>query len=508
MPIEKGEVKMGKDQKGLSVRRRDFIKATTLAGMAATLPATSIAASNPAGQNPVSGVKPSPEGRNRNLVFLSNTPENYEKFIGFIKSIQEYDVRVTPMKVDFQKPQEILASIESKNADILLMRLPAVGMSSRHIAEGMGTLDIPVILLPASPDLILLETDLAAAFQLKGTNALVAHSEERAIELIKTLAAPRILEGRKALIFGRPYDSTTVPAPNLNDEFIYRRTGVRVEYRPMQELIERMKSVDESAARREMERWKREATKIVEPSDEEIIKSSKLYVLLRNIVDEEGLSAVSIDCLSYSFGNDTTLPTPCLAFTRLRDEGVSAPCEADVCMMLASMVMQAIGRKPSYVSNVSSANSDTSSTVLRHCVTPLKMFGPDGEQVPYVLRDYHGYGRGVTAEMEFPVGLDITMGGFSKDLKSFVLWPGRVMPGKYDIDTPSFENAPAGMEKMRKFCSNRAEVKINDVNGFLMNIAGIHNILIAGSHSQEIRDAMLRMNVQVIAPPDLATPEI
>ncbi|MEJ2109501.1 MAG: hypothetical protein P8Z37_06225 [Acidobacteriota bacterium] len=494
---------MGNNQSGIHVGRRDFIRATTFASMAAALPATSFAESTS-----VISSKPSPAGRHRNLVFLSNTPENYEKFIESIKSIREYDVNVITMKGDFEKPQEILASLQGKDADILLMRLPSVGMTSRHIAEGMGTLDFPVILLPASADLILLETDLAAAFQLKGTNAIVAHSEERALELVKLLSAPRVLEGKKALIFGRPYDSTTVPEPNLNDGFILKRTGVRMEHRPMQELIERMKSVDEAAARREMERWKREASKIVEPSDEEILKSSKLYVLLRNIVDEEDLSAISIDCLSYSFGNDTTLPTPCLAFTRLRDEGVSAPCEADICMMLASMVMQEIGRKPSYVSNVSSADSKTSSTVLRHCVTPLKIHGLDSEPVPYVLRDYHVYGRGVTAEMEFPVGMEITMGGFSKDLKSFVLWPGKIQSGKYDIETPSFENAPPGMENMRKFCSNRAEVKINDVNGFLKHIAGIHNILIAGNHSQEICDAMLRMNVNVIAPPDLTPPEV
>jgi hypothetical protein len=494
---------MGNGQNGIRLARRDFIRATTFAGMAAALPASSFADS--AAQI---GLKPSPTGKNRNLVLLSNTPESAGKFLDSIKSIKEYDVTIIPMKTDFQKPQEIVAFLQGKNADILLMRLPSIGMTSRHIAEGMGTLDIPVILLPANPDLILLETDLAAAFQLKGTNALVAHSENRAIELIKILSAPRILEGKKALIFGKPYNSTTVPAPNLNDEFVYKRTGVRVEHRPMQELIDRMKKVDEAAARREMERWKREASKIVEPSDEEIIKSSKLYVLLRNIVDEEKLSSISIDCLSYSFGNDTRLPTPCLAFTRLMDEGVSAPCEADICMMLSSMVMQAIGRKPSYVSNVSSADTETSSTVLRHCVAPLKMFGPDSKQQPYVLRDYHGYGRGVTAEMEFPVGLDITMGGFSKDLKSFVLWPGRVRPGKNDKNTPSFEKAPAGMDKMRKFCAIRAEVGIHDVNGFLRNIAGIHNILIAGNHSQQILDAMLRMNVNIIAPPNLTAPEV
>ena len=97
--------------------------------MAATLPATSIAAANLAEQSTISWVKPSPEGKNRNLVFISNTPESYENFIDSIKSIREYDVNVITMKVDFEKPQEILSSLQSKNTDILLMRLPGMGMT-------------------------------------------------------------------------------------------------------------------------------------------------------------------------------------------------------------------------------------------------------------------------------------------------------------------------------------------------------------------------------------------
>jgi hypothetical protein len=100
------------------------------------------------------------------------------------------------------------------------------------------------------------------------------------------------------------------------------------------------------------------------------------------------------------------------------------------------------------------------------------------------------------------------MGGFSKDLKDFVLWPGRIQPGIYDMDTPSFINAPPGMEKMRRYCSNRADVKIKDVNRFLQSIAGIHHIMVAGSYAKEVCDAALRMNVNVIAPPDLTAPEI
>jgi L-fucose isomerase-like protein len=398
--------------------------------------------------------------------------------------------------------------MQGKNADILIIRMPAIGQSSRHVAEGMGTLDIPVILLPANLDLIMLETDLAAAFQMKGTNALVANSEEHVVELIKILAAPRILEGKRALIFGKPFGSTSVPAPNFSEDFIYRRTGVRMEFRPIEELKPLMQSADGAAARKEMERWKREATKIVEPTDEAILASSMLYVGLRSLVEQQRLSAISIDCLSYSFGPDTSIPTPCLAFTRLRDEGVSAPCEADVCMMLSSMLLQEISRRPSYVCNVSSVNSQASTTVLRHCVAPTKLFGANAAQQPYNLRDYHGMGRGVVAEMEFPAGLDVTMGGFGKDLNNFVLWPGRIQPGINDTATPSFKNAPPAMQKMRKFCSNRAEVKINNVNRFLQSIAGIHHIMVAGTYTKEISDAMLRMNVNVISPSDWTVPEI
>ena len=64
------------------------------------------------------------------------------------------------------------------------------------------------------------------------------------------------------------------------------------------------------------------------------------------------------------------------------------------------------------------------------------------------------------------------------------------------------------MEKMRKFCANRAEVKIKDVNRFLQDIAGIHHIMVAGTHAKAIHDALLRMNVNIIAPPDLTVPEV
>ncbi len=497
-----------KDQpKWTRISRRDFFKTTALAGMAASLPA--LPSTGFAMQNTVafSGVKPSPAGKKRNLLFISDAPEQFEKIIESIKSIKEYDIQVFTVKADLKKPEDLLKPIKDKNADVIFMMLPGQFMSSRNIAEGMGTLDIPVILLPANNMLIMWETDLAASFRIKGTNALVANSEAHALELIKVVSAPRPLEGKKAMIFSKPFGSTSIPSPNLNEDYIYNITGVRVIHRPIDDLKELIKGVDEAAARKEMERWKKGAKKIVELSDEMILHSSRMYLLLRSLVDKEGLSAVSVDCLAFSFGSDNTIPLPCLAFTRLRDEGITAACEADVCMMLTSMLLQEVSGRPSFQSNVSSLDIQKSSTILRHCVAPTKIFGPDAPQQPYVLRDYHGMGKGGTCEIEYPVGLDVTIGGFSKDLKDFVVWPGRVQEMVDDRATPSFKDAPPEYSKMRKFCTNMAEIKINDIKGFLQNIVGIHHNMIAGSYGKEISDSLVRMNVNVIAPPNFIAPE-
>jgi hypothetical protein len=236
------------------------------------------------------------------------------------------------------------------------------------------------------------------------------------------------------------------------------------------------------------------------------VDACRLYVLLRSIIEKEGLSAVSIDCLGLLFNRNMALPYPCLAFARLRDEGFTAACEADVCGMLSSMFLQETSRKPSFLSNVLSVNLQQSSTVLSHCVSPLRLLGANASPLPYKLRDYHGMGQGVVPEVEFPIGIEVVTGAFSKNLKNFVVWPGRIQIGaKTDAptDKPSF---PSGFRRMT--CSNYAELKIREADRFLQNIAGIHHIMIAGNYSKAMNDALLRMNVSIIGPSNFTAPEL
>ncbi|MBN1832962.1 MAG: hypothetical protein JW896_12725 [Deltaproteobacteria bacterium] len=513
---------MNEDQKGMYLGRRAFIKTSAMAVVGSTLAGKSVYAEE-------TGIQPKPEShrgrngkRNNKLLCLSGFPERDKEFIESIESNTELGFHVRMLQFNIREPQQLMESIQGENPGVLLICLPFFNFNYGRLAQYMGDLDIPIVLYSMNRDLIMIDANFAAELRAKGADVKLAGSEMEVIEMLKKAASPGILEGEKALIFGRPFESTSVPAHNLTEEYVYNQTGLSIRHRPMNDLVKLLKETDEANAREDMRRWKKEAKRIDKVSDKVLLDECRMYSLLRSIIEEEGLSAISIDCLSFTLmRSDLLLPLPCLAFARLRDEGITAACEADVCGMLSSMVFEKISGKPSYFANVSSVNKEKSSTVLRHCVAPLRFLGPEHPQLPYELHDYHGLGKGVVPKVEFPVGIEVTMGLFSKDLKDFVLWPGRTCEGVDDVDElfimpdmPMSKPKIDGSESKRmnppfpprdpmdRFCANRAEVEVKDVGRFYQNIAGLHYIVAAGNYVKEIVDVLSTEDVHMIGPLD------
>jgi hypothetical protein len=78
--------------------------------------------------------------------------------------------------------------------------------------------------------------------------------------------------------------------------------------------------------------------------------------------------------------------------------------------------------------------------------------------------------------------------------------------GINDTDRLSFNKLLPEFKNMRRYCSNRAELKIKEVDVFLQKIVGIHHVLVAGIYTKELREEMIRLNVDVIGPIDSAAP--
>jgi hypothetical protein len=484
----------GADQKKIYVGRRDFIKTMTMAGMAATMPGAALA-----DQSSEGAIRPRPAEGKKTLLCLSNDPGAHEKYVESMQSIPGTDLQVSSIKVNYQDPEEIVRTVHERHMDILLLILPRMTFSFGSLCDTMGDLEIPVIVLTTNPELIPIDANLSASLRGNGANVTFAISQDQALERVRIAASPWILEGRRAVLYGRPFDSTTVTAHNLNEDLVFRRTGVKIRFRPLEELAALYKEVDAKDAVREMERWKREATEIIGVSDKTIVDACRLYVLLRSIVEKEKLSAVSIDCLGFTLSPNPVLPHPCLAFSRLRDEGITAACEADVCAMLSSMFLEEISRRPSFMCNLMSMDPPDSKITVSHCVAPLRMNGPDAGQMRYILHDYHGSGRGAVPEVEFPLRGQVLTGGFSKDLKSFALWPGRI-----ESQVTDTYRARSRSGLMNNVCANTMDVKIKDADRFLQNIPGLHQIMVLGNYTKAVEDALIGMNVTLVGPADFA----
>ena len=481
------------------IGRRDFIRTTAIAGVASAIPGTTLL-----GQNAPKPSEPKANQGQKKLLCLSASPTSNASLVQSIKTIPGTDILVKQVGVNFQNPTEVLQAVGSRDADFLLLCLSGFTFNFGKLYDSMGDLNIPIIVLAFSPDTIMIDANFAASLRGNGANVFFAISEKQVVELLKTLASTRILEGKKALLFSPPFDSFTVPAHNLTADLVYQRTGVKVQFRSLEELEELYKGVGEASAKAEMERWKKEASEIVRVPDKAILDSCRLYILLRSIVDKEGLSAISLDCLRFTMGMgmSSTLPIPCLAFARLRDEGITAACEADVCGMISSMFLETISRKPSFMANVMSVDLEKSSYAFSHCVSPLKLDGPKATPMKYRLHDYHNMGRGVVPEVEFPAGKEVIAGAFSKNLKSFTLWPGRIQSQVKETE----RTTPSGGFGLNA-CANTIEIKIKDAPRFLQNISSIHHVMVTGNYMKAIEEALAGMNVTLVSPSDHAAPE-
>jgi hypothetical protein len=149
--------------------------------------------------------------------------------------------------------------------------------------------------------------------------------------------------------------------------------------------------------------------------------------------------------------------------------------------------------------NLMSMDPVDSKITVSHCVAPLKLNGPDAGQMRYRLHDYHGSGRGAVPEVEFPLRGQVLTGGFSKDLKSFELWPGRIESQVMDTDRARARSGP-----MNNVCANTMDVKIKDSDRFLQNIPGLHQIMVLGNYTRAVEDDLTGMNVTLAGPADFA----
>lgn len=96
--------------------------------------------------------------------------------------------------------------------------------------------------------------------------------------------------------------------------------------------------------------------------------TAKVYSLLKKVVEEKQLSAISVECFSMVVRDKVTA---CLPLAVLNKEQIVAACEGDICAMLGKMILRSIAHQVPWQANIAEIKSET--ILFAHCTAPLSI---------------------------------------------------------------------------------------------------------------------------------------
>jgi hypothetical protein len=210
--------------------------------------------------------------------------------------------------------------------------------------------------------------------------------------------------------------------------------------------------------------YTRHAEKIVEPTAADILESAKNYVVCRRLMKIEKCEGIAIDCLGWK-------NPVCVAYSKLRDEGIVAACEQDQCATVTMLMTHLLFERPGFQQDPS-PNTVNNTLIGAHCTSPTSLEGFDRPyRAPYLLRNYHT-GTGVAPEVLWPEGKPVTV-------LHTVLAPLSIMVGTGKV-VSNIAQPPSGC------CRTSVEISLDGVAD-TRDVKGFHQLFVLGNLERQLK---------------------
>jgi len=256
--------------------------------------------------------------------------------------------------------------------------------------------------------------------------------------------------------------------------------GTTLHYIPNDRFMEKFDQVKDSDEMRAIaDYYTRNAKLIVEPTGQDIFVAAKNYIVIRHLMTEEDCHGYSMDCLG-PVGKHK-MKSPCLALSRLRDEGVVGSCEADWNAAISERLTHLLFNRPGFMQDPA-PNTVNNTLMGAHCTCGTKIRGCDKPPEPFILRSHSESDESVAFQVIWPVGEKITIMKFDGP-DTILLGAGRVIA---NIDTP-----PSGG------CRTSVEVELDDVLNSL-DTKGFHQLFIYGDLENEFKAYCQLAGIKVV----------
>ena len=350
---------------------------------------------------------------------------------------------------------KFVASVKAEKPDAILLvpiGLGRWGQAQRILGEARG---IPALIFShIGASFTMHTTPLATRPGVHLEASCDIRDMRRGLELVKTASA---LRQSTVLVFHRR------PRKGLP----YGAVGTRLRFVPSgdyiaayrkQKVTDEMRRVAEDCAKR---------AKAVRGIDaQRILDAAKHYFTCKQFLAQHGGDGLTSDCLPYV----GTVGTPCLAFSKLMDEGIPAGCEADVGSAMTMMLIHSLLGRPGFMADplVDTARNLWANA---HCTCPTRLSGFGGPSEPFVLRPHHS-GAGVAVQVFWRIGQVITLARFQK--------PEMLLVDRATVKH-NYESPPSAA------CITNVGAVVDGAEDNPHKVAGFHVVQFYGDHVKTLR---------------------
>ena len=255
-----------------------------------------------------------------------------------------------------------------------------------------------------------------------------------------------------------------------------------VRYDP-EEIYKYYENVSPEEAEKVADEWIRNADR-VDASRQAIVNAARLYLALKKLIEDAGCDAVGIECCPV-LASGKMPAFPCMAFSKLNDEGITAACEADMDSAVTLLLGRYIAGRPGMMGNYCLDVPHNRVTYL-HCTSPTKLYGYDKPPLKhYITKHGEAHFVGASPVVKFPSGEDVTTVKVS------------VLHGKICIRY----GKTLGLVEDEKACRDKLLVETNAakiLEKHDQNVFGWHKVSFLGDLRQEFKAAARLLGLEVV----------
>lgn len=268
------------------------------------------------------------------------------------------------------------------------------------------------------------------------------------------------LSAQKAALIGEVSDWLIIS--DVEKQRIKEKLGVEVLHLPWDKLDDY----------REQEASEEFLSYFPNAKAEQLTQTAKVYTVLADVIREQELSAISVECFSMVVRDKVTA---CLPLAVLNAKNSVAACEGDICAMLGKMLVRAIANEIPWQANVAEIKDDT--ILFAHCTAPLN-----------VLHSFD-----ITTHFETNCGTAVRgkfthqkMGVFrvNNQLDKYMLLEGDI------VNTPDHNFA----------CRTQIELKTSTAQAHVLKnrALGNHHVLFPAKHIAALRSMMQVLGIEEV----------